>query len=100
MTVTMVLTWTFLGLLTGWLATFAASEGGRGRSWDLALGVAGSSVACLAAWNLSAAGSMGAFAMAVVALCGAVIVVIAQRTVWSAPMAVGRPVRVVVKSRR
>lgn len=100
MTAIMVLMWIAIGLLTGWLAAYAVSEGGRGLVWDLSLGVAGSSVVCLVAWSFTAPADMGAIKMAVAGLSGAVGGIIAQRNVWSAPVVVRRRVRAVAESRR
>ena len=97
---TIVMIWIAVGLLAGWLATFAVNEGGRGLVWDLGLGVAGSSVAGLIVWSFTASGNMSAFAIVLVALSGAVISIVAQRAGWSAPMIVRRPLRSVTKSRR
>lgn len=96
----MVVTWIVVGLLAGGLAKFIISEGGHGLVWDLGLGVAGSGAACLGAWAFAAAAEMGVFAMAAVGLSGAVIVVVAQRSVWPAPEVARRRVRVVAKARR
>ena len=100
MTLTMALTWIVVGLLTGWLATRIAREGGHGLVWDLLLGVAGSSVASVICWNLGASADAGALAMAIVAFVGATTMIIAQRSVWSASAIVRRFPRTVPKPRR
>jgi hypothetical protein len=57
-------------------------------------------VAGLTVWSFPASGNMSAFAIALVALSGAVISIVVQRAGWSAPMIARRPVRSVTKSRR
>lgn len=99
MAIGLVMTWIVVGLLSGALAKFAVSEHGHGLRWDLLLGVGGSGVACVGAWSFAAAGDMGAFAIAAVGLSGAIVVIVAQRSVWPGPDGIVRRVRVVAKSR-
>ena len=98
----MVLTWVVIGLAAGGLAKFAISEHGQGLGWDLMLGLGGSGAACLGTWAFVKTGEMGAFAVAAVGLSGAIVLIIAQRSVWPGPDAISsrRPVRVVARSRR
>jgi len=72
--------WLLIGLLTGWVAGVMMKDGGRGRIWDLLLGLIGSSAAIGLYW-LVAPGT-GKIAMAVVAFVGAALVIVAQRKVW------------------
>jgi uncharacterized membrane protein YeaQ/YmgE (transglycosylase-associated protein family) len=81
----MFATLVLVGLLTGWLAGFTMRDGGHGRSWDLALGLVGSTVAGALFAVLGAAGDVGNFVAAMVAFAGAAVVIIAQRQIWGAP---------------
>jgi uncharacterized membrane protein YeaQ/YmgE (transglycosylase-associated protein family) len=84
MNVAMVATLVLVGLLTGWLAGFAMQDGGHGRTWDLALGLVGSTVAGGLFAILGTAEDVGIFVAAMVAFAGAAVLIIAQRQIWSA----------------
>jgi uncharacterized membrane protein YeaQ/YmgE (transglycosylase-associated protein family) len=84
MEVGMFVAWVVVGLLAGWLAGFAMKGGGYGLVGDLVLGLVGSVVG---GWlfHLGLSTGRGMFSTVVVAFIGAVIVIVAQRTLWSAP---------------
>jgi uncharacterized membrane protein YeaQ/YmgE (transglycosylase-associated protein family) len=78
----MVASWVVVGLLAGWLARFVMRGGGYGLIGDMTLGLIGSVVG---GWIFRALGTSaggGSFLTVFVALIGAVIVIVAQRTVW------------------
>jgi uncharacterized membrane protein YeaQ/YmgE (transglycosylase-associated protein family) len=71
-----------VGLLTGWLAGFVTKDGTRVLTWDLALGLVGSTVAGELFVVLGLAFDAGILVAAGVAFAGAAIVIVAQRQVW------------------
>ena len=75
--------WVVVGLLAGWLAGFVMKGGGYGLIGDMVLGLVGSVVGgwIFRALNVSVGG--GLFPTVLVAFLGAVIVLVAQRTVWA-----------------
>lgn len=82
MALEMFLTAVVVGLSCGWLAGMAMKIGGHGLFQDLALALAGST---LATWILQALGSSldeGIFVTSVVAFIGAVTLIVAQRKLW------------------
>ncbi|HEV8586004.1 MAG TPA: GlsB/YeaQ/YmgE family stress response membrane protein [Methylomirabilota bacterium] len=68
-----------VGLLAGWAAGFFVKGGGLGVMSDLALGLGGSIVAAVVVQMLGMASEPGSFAMSIVALIGATVVIGAQR---------------------
>jgi uncharacterized membrane protein YeaQ/YmgE (transglycosylase-associated protein family) len=80
----MLATLVLVGLLTGWLAGLAMKDGGPGLTWDLTLGLVGSTVAGEIFAVLGLAADAGIFVAAMVAFAGAAVVIIAQRQVWHA----------------
>ncbi len=83
MNLEMVATWVLVGLLAGWLAGFIMGEG-YGRIGDMSLGLGGSLVGSWIFQALGASPEAGGVAMVVVAFVGAVILIVAQRTLWHA----------------
>jgi uncharacterized membrane protein YeaQ/YmgE (transglycosylase-associated protein family) len=82
MDVGMSVSWVVVGLLAGWLAGFAMKDGGYGLMGDMALGLVGSMAG---GWIFRALGMSvggGLFPTVLVAFVGAVIVIVAQRTLW------------------
>ena len=84
MNLAMFATLVLVGLLTGWLAGFAMKDGGHGRTWDLVLGLIGSTVAGELFALLGLAADAAIFVAAMVAFAGAAVVIIAQRQIWHA----------------
>ena len=88
MNLTMFATLVIAGLLTGGLAQFVmkggSQGGGHGLTWDLTLGLVGSTVAGEIFALLGLASEAGIFGAAAVAFAGAAAVIIAQRHVWPA----------------
>jgi uncharacterized membrane protein YeaQ/YmgE (transglycosylase-associated protein family) len=82
MNLEMSATLVLVGLLTGWLAGFMTKDGGRVLTWDLALGLVGSTVAGEIFVVLGLASDAGIFVVAGIAFAGAAIMIIAQRQVW------------------
>jgi uncharacterized membrane protein YeaQ/YmgE (transglycosylase-associated protein family) len=79
----MVASWVVMGLLAGWLAGFVMKGGGNGLISDFILGLGGSSGATVIFATLGVLPEAGRLAAtAVVAFVGAVIVIVAQRTMW------------------
>lgn len=68
-----------VGLAAGWLARFLMKGGGYGLAGDLLLGLLGSTGGSLIFSVLGLAPGTGRFALVVVALIGAAIVLLAQR---------------------
>ena len=71
-----------IGLLGGGLAGFVMKNGGHGLLQDLAIALAGST---LATWILQAAlgsADMGILVTSMVAFIGAASLIVAQRTLW------------------
>jgi uncharacterized membrane protein YeaQ/YmgE (transglycosylase-associated protein family) len=83
MTFEMFLTALVVGLFGGWLAGPVMKNGGHGLLQDLAVALAGST---LATWILQALGSSdeGVFVTSVVAFTGAATLIVAQRKLWRA----------------
>ena len=83
MTLELFAMWVLVGLLAGWLAGFFMKGGGYGLIGDIALGLVGS---LLGSWIFRALGvsvSGGLFMAVVVAFIGAVLVIGAQRVIWT-----------------
>ena len=74
-----------VGLLAGWVANFVTSDSGYGIAGDLGLGLGGSILAAILAQAVGIGVEAGWFAMALVALIGATVVLGAQRRFWSRP---------------
>jgi uncharacterized membrane protein YeaQ/YmgE (transglycosylase-associated protein family) len=70
------------GLLAGWAAGFVAKAGGFGVAGDLGLGLAGSLLAAILVQAVGIDIEAGRFAMALIALIGATLVIGAQRRFW------------------
>ena len=84
MTFEMLLTAVVVGLCGGGLAGIVMKSGGHGLVQDLALALTGST---LATWILQAIGGSpdgGLVVTTVVALIGAVALIVAQRNLWRA----------------
>ena len=84
MTLEMLLTAVVVGLVGGWLAGMVMKNGGHGLHQDLALALAGST---LATWILQAFGGSsdgGTFVTIVVAFMGTASLIVAQRKLWQA----------------
>jgi uncharacterized membrane protein YeaQ/YmgE (transglycosylase-associated protein family) len=79
----MFVTWTLVGLLTGWLAGFVMKDGGHGLISDLLLGLVGSRAAnvIFSALDITPAPGQIVTAVAVVAFVGAAIAIVAQRKI-------------------
>jgi uncharacterized membrane protein YeaQ/YmgE (transglycosylase-associated protein family) len=85
MDLAMVATAVLVGLLAGWLAGSVMKEGGYGLIWNLMLGLAGSSAACVMLWAVGGGSpGMETFTMAVVAFVGAALLLVAQHKMWPA----------------
>ena len=79
----MFVSWVIVGLLAGSLAGIVMKDGGYGLIGDLGLGLVGS---VLGGWIFRALGvsaGVGLFPTMVVAFVGAVLVIVAQRKVWT-----------------
>ena len=75
--------WMVVGLLAGWLAGIVMKGGGYGLIGDLGLGLVGS---VLGGWLFRTLGVFpggGLLPTVFVALVGAVLVIVAQRKVWT-----------------
>ncbi len=79
----MFVSWVVVGLVAGSLAGFVMKGGGYGLIGDLVLGLVGSVVGGWIFRALSVSASGGLFPTVFVALAGAVIVLVAQRKVWT-----------------
>jgi len=79
----MFVSWVVVGLLAGSLAGIVMKDGGYGLIGDLGLGLAGSVVGGWIFRALGGAAGGGLFPTVVVAFVGAVIVIVAQRKVWT-----------------
>ncbi len=76
----MLVMWVVVGLMAGWLAGFMMKGGGYGLIGDLLLGLVGSVVG---SWLFRAFGvspGTGLFPAIIVAFLGAVLLIVAQRT--------------------
>ncbi len=82
MAVGMFVSWVVPGLLAGWLAGFVMTPGGYGLRWDIVLGVVGSIVGGWIFLAVGVAPEAGVVTMALVALVGAAIPIVAQRKIW------------------
>src|SRR5438046_7212317 len=80
MTAGMFATWLVVGLLTGWLAGVAMPQGGHGLLRDILLAQVGSSAAGATLTALDLAPDAGPFPIALVAVLGAALVILRQRT--------------------
>jgi uncharacterized membrane protein YeaQ/YmgE (transglycosylase-associated protein family) len=74
--------WVLAGLLTGWLAGSVMRRGGDGRRADIVLGLVGSIIGTAIGWALGVTAGAGMVALTLVAFVGAVILIVAQRTIW------------------
>ena len=83
MTLQMFAMWVFVGLLAGWLAGFVMRGGGYGLVGDIALGLVGSLLGSVIFRALGVSAGAGLFMAVVVAFIGAVLVIGAQRMIWS-----------------
>ena len=79
----MFVSWVVVGLLAGGLAWIMMKDGGYGLIGDLMLGTVGSVVMGGIFWALGVSAGGGLFPTAYVAFAGAVIVIVAQRKVWT-----------------
>ena len=78
----MFVSWVVVGVLGGWVAGFVMKGGGYGLIGDMVLGLAGSFAGGWIFRALSVSAGGGIVPTEVVALVGAVIVVVAQRKLW------------------
>jgi|SoiMethySBSTD1v2_1073268.scaffolds.fasta_scaffold09925_2 uncharacterized membrane protein YeaQ/YmgE (transglycosylase-associated protein family) len=84
LTFEMFLTAVVIGLLGGWLAGIVMKSSGHGRLQDIAVALAGST---LATWTLHAvlsSSDMGILVTSLVAFIGAATLIGAQRALWRA----------------
>lgn len=72
-----------VGLLAGWVAGVVIKDGGYGVAGDLGLGLGGSILAAILVQAAGIGVEAGWFAMGLVALVGATVVIGAQRRFWS-----------------
>jgi uncharacterized membrane protein YeaQ/YmgE (transglycosylase-associated protein family) len=72
-----------VGLLAGWVADSVRKAGGYGVAGDLGLGLGGGILATILVQAAGIGVDVGWFAMALVALVGATVVIGAQRRFWS-----------------
>ena len=79
----MSISWVVVGLLVGGLAGIVMKDGGYGPIEDLLLGLSGSVAAGWIFWALGVSAGGGLFPTVFVAFFGAVIVIVAQRKVWT-----------------
>ena len=79
----MFVSWVVVGLLAGWLAGSVMKGGGYGLIGDMVLGLIGSVVGGWIFWALSVSAGGGLVATVFAAFVGAVIVIVAQRKVWT-----------------
>ena len=80
---TMSVSWVVVGLLAGGLAGIVMKDGGYGLIGDLLLGLFGSVAAGWIFWALGVSAGGGLFPTVFVAFFGAVVVIVAQRKVWT-----------------
>lgn len=83
MTLEMFAMWVLAGALAGWLAGFVMKGGGYGLIGDIALGLVGSLLGTWIFRSLGVATGAGLFMAVVVAFFGAVLVIGAQRMIWT-----------------
>jgi uncharacterized membrane protein YeaQ/YmgE (transglycosylase-associated protein family) len=79
----MFVSWVVVGLLAGWLAGSVMTGGGYGLVGDMVLGLIGSVVGGWIFWALSVSAGGGLVSTVFAAFVGAVIVIVAQRKVWT-----------------
>jgi uncharacterized membrane protein YeaQ/YmgE (transglycosylase-associated protein family) len=79
----MFVSWVVVGLLAGWLAGSVMKGGGYGLFGDMVLGLIGSVVGGWIFWALSVSAGGGLVPTVFAAFVGAVIVIVAQRKVWT-----------------
>ena len=79
----MFVSWVVVGLLAGWLAGSVMTGGGYGLVGDMVLGLIGSVVWGWIFWALSVSAGGGLVPTVFAAFVGAVIVIVAQRKVWT-----------------
>lgn len=79
----MFVSWVVVGLLAGWLAGSVMTGGGYGLVGDMVLGLIGSVVGGWIFWALSVSAGGGLVPTVFAAFVGAVIVIVAQRKVWT-----------------
>jgi uncharacterized membrane protein YeaQ/YmgE (transglycosylase-associated protein family) len=79
----MFVSWVVVGLLAGWLAGSVMKGGGYGLVGDIVLGLIGSVVGGWIFWALSVSTGGGLVPTVFAAFVGAVIVIVAQRKVWT-----------------
>ena len=79
----MFVSWVVVGLLAGWLAGSVMKGGGYGLVGDMVLGLIGSVVGGWLFWALSVSAGGGLVPTVFAAFVGAVIVIVAQRKVWT-----------------
>ena len=79
----MFVSWVVVGLLAGWLAGSVMTGGGYGLFGDMVLGLIGSVVGGWIFWALSVSSGGGLVPTVFAAFVGAVIVIVAQRKVWT-----------------
>ena len=79
----MFVSWVVVGLLAGWLARSVMTGGGYGLVGDMVLGLIGSVVGGWIFWALSVSAGGGLVPTVFAAFVGAVIVIVAQRKVWT-----------------
>jgi len=79
----MFVSWVVVGLLAGWLAGSVMKGGGYGLVGDMVLGLIGSVVGGWISWALSVSAGGGLVPTVFAAFVGAVIVIVAQRKVWT-----------------
>jgi uncharacterized membrane protein YeaQ/YmgE (transglycosylase-associated protein family) len=79
----MFVSWVVVGLLAGWLAGSVMKGGGYGLVGDMVLGLIGSVVGGWIFWALSVSAGGGLVPTVFAAFVGAVIVIVAQRKVWT-----------------
>lgn len=73
-----------VGLMVGWAAGIVRKAGGYGRARDVLLGVGGSVAASWILHGLGVVSQAQRLAPLVIAVGGAAIVLVAQRTIWPA----------------
>ena len=71
-----------VGVLAGWLASFVMERGGWGLRWDIILGLVGGAVGSWIFWAMGVSPGAGLAVLALVALVGAAIPIVAQRKIW------------------
>ena len=79
----MFVSWVVVGLLAGWLAGSVMKGGGYGLVGDMVLGLIGSVVGGWIFWALGVSAGGGLVPTVFAAFVGAVIVIVAQRKVWT-----------------